>query len=386
MKKSYLMIAAAAALFAACAENDTFKDVDTRDVRIGFESKYTSKPTKAEINDAWLTADGSNFGVYGFKYAEGASNTIQLFDNEQVTYETSKTDWTHTTIRYWDKAALDAYYFYACAPYSSSTVFNRTAVSPATTTGFEYDLGTQVFADVTTSATIDLCVAQVEETDYNECYSPGTTTASDGHVSFTFSHVLSKLSFAVKSEGFSTSHKVILRSIKVVFPTASNAKWIQTAKNANPGKVTYTGWTNPSIADLTNLTAADLAKFNTTVFEDNDNVTTNDVVVTTTAASLFTTSSVYTRANSYIVTPNAIAEQAADQQKHKIYLEVKYDIDYNDASGTIDSQTAYGVVEQQFEQDYHYTLIVNIKPAEIRFDVDAVQGFTNTASFGADVE
>ena len=49
MKKSYLMIAAAAALFAACAENDTIKEVN-EDVAIGFDGKYVNKATRAEIS------------------------------------------------------------------------------------------------------------------------------------------------------------------------------------------------------------------------------------------------------------------------------------------------------------------------------------------------
>ena len=394
MKKSYLMIAAVAALLAACSSNDTFKEVN-EDVAIGFESKYTAKPTKAEIDDTWLAQNGANFGVFGYKYAENADNTIQLFNNEEVTYDgVTDNDWEHTTVRYWDKAAADAYYFYAYAPFSQSASFDRTAAANETTTGFKYNLGTQVFAFTDDDNTIDLCVARVEQTDYNKCYyGTNNSQTSDGHVSFTFNHVLSKLVFSVKCEGFQTTptaHTVTLRSIKVALPTATGVNWTQNLKTADAGKVKYTNWANKVISNLNPVATADLSKFDTQVFIDNDNNDANDVIVTTTAASLYDTSLNYTRAKSFIVTPNEIAANANDQTKHKIYLQIKYDVNYNDddTNPSIDSQTAYGAVEIQFEQNYVYNLIVNIKPAEIRFDVDAVEGFTpaNPALDAVDVE
>ena len=48
MKKSYLMIAAAAALFAACADTDTFReDVKDNNQKAFIFSAYADKTTKA---------------------------------------------------------------------------------------------------------------------------------------------------------------------------------------------------------------------------------------------------------------------------------------------------------------------------------------------------
>ena len=40
MKKSFLLIATTAMIFAACSETDSFKEVESEDVEIGFESPY----------------------------------------------------------------------------------------------------------------------------------------------------------------------------------------------------------------------------------------------------------------------------------------------------------------------------------------------------------
>ena len=57
------MIAAAAAMFAACSSNDTFKEIANENVLIGFESNYSAKQTKAEIEINWFkTVDNRTAG------------------------------------------------------------------------------------------------------------------------------------------------------------------------------------------------------------------------------------------------------------------------------------------------------------------------------------
>ena len=73
MKKSYLMIAAAATLFAACAETDTFKESidDNETVLIGFETfheKATRVTATGEISlPEHFTKAHGGFGVWGYK-------------------------------------------------------------------------------------------------------------------------------------------------------------------------------------------------------------------------------------------------------------------------------------------------------------------------------
>jgi len=382
MKKSYLMIAAAAALFAACSSNDTFKEIGNQDVAIGFESQYSGKQTKAEINIDWFKTVNNAFGVYGWKHKETSTDpqTIPLFSNEQVKFDgtVDPNDWTHTHVRYWDKSLVadptdkNGYYFYAYAPYSADAVtFVRTANSPATT-GFTYNLGTQVVADASQAATVDLCVARVENTDYASCHSHSNTIGTYvGHVSFIFNHVLSKLAFKVKSDGFDASHDVTIKELKVAFPSATNVKWTQTSKNADAGSISYDN--NNSESTLTQPTSSTTK---TTVYSDatGQNVTTSAVAIS--------------GATQYIVTPNILPAGQDNSQKHKLLIEVKYDVNYHDdpTNPTIDTQIATGEAEINFVENYFYYLVVNIKPAKIEFDVERVEGFTTATDQTVDVQ
>lgn len=137
MKKSYLMIAAAATLFAACANNEEINEISSQGSAIGF-STYYQKATKAENsseNYTWDLSDHhSDFKVWGYKNTSATA----VFDGEKVWWDTSLDPdaWTYTDNRYWDKVATD-YYFYACAPYTGTPfVFN--GVSSVATQGDGY--------------------------------------------------------------------------------------------------------------------------------------------------------------------------------------------------------------------------------------------------------
>jgi hypothetical protein len=354
MKKSYLMIAAVAALFAACSSNDTFKEIN-EDVAIGFRN-YVEKSTKGEITTSSITS--YDFGVYGYKEETTPSTrTVTLFENERVYY--SSNDWTHQTIRYWDKNATSAYYFYAYVPRSESASFRKDAQNNSTQTGFTYDLDTQVFADATVTNTVDLCVAAVEATDYNHCFIGSTTDVSDGHVSFTFNHVLSKISFNIK-KATDLTYTVYLNSLYMEFPSATDVEWTQRNKSVTIGNkdasnnqtvvyvgdVTYAGYENPAA-----------------------NTYTKEIVNNKTQ-EVSTSSIAIADAHSYIVTPNVIATPA---QKHKINVKVGYTINYG--NNVEEAQIATGTVEINFLENYHYTLTIKIDPAKIEFDVDAVNGW-----------
>lgn len=132
MKKSYLMIAAAAALFAACSSNDTFKETVAEQQAINF-STFTQKATRAENSSKDYTLNLEDhhlsFKVWGYKN----TSATPVFDGEQVSYANSA--WGYTNTRYWDKAATH-YYYYACAPYDANTpfTFNGFVAAPANAT------------------------------------------------------------------------------------------------------------------------------------------------------------------------------------------------------------------------------------------------------------
>lgn len=127
MKKSYLMIAAAATLFAACASNDLKNDVkDSSNSEITF-STYASLQTKGADNSGetakWnLDNHHDDFDVWAWKYYNGAWISTAVYDKGKVDYSSSA--WTATPVKFWDKSA-EKYYFYAAAPSSSNWRLNN---------------------------------------------------------------------------------------------------------------------------------------------------------------------------------------------------------------------------------------------------------------------
>lgn len=350
MKKSFLLIAATAIILVGCSETDTFNDDNNQDVAIGFSSPYFSKPTKAEITDAWKTTDGSAFGVYGYKAGSPVTN---LFTNEQVTYGTSTSSWTHPTVRYWDKstAAATAYSFYAYAPFISSGVTINNGL-------FTIPLGTQVFSDATVSATTDLCIAQAVE---GIGYGNATYTNPAGTVTLTFNHVLSKLSFKVKKADDLT-YDVKLNALTVGFPTGTGVSWAQATK---PAAAAATG--NVTYATYTPATAG---SYTTTIVTGK-----SQTVEASPAAAI-------ADAHSYIVTPiGSVTAGSTTLTKHDINVKVNYTIDYDtNASDDVhnyDAQEAYGVAEIAFAAGNHYFLTIIINPDKIEFDIKTLVGFTD---------
>lgn len=347
MKKSFFLIVTTAIILAGCSKTDSFKDVNSEDVAIGFDSPYLSKPTKAEITDAWITTDGSAFGVYGYK--AGTPN-VTLFDNEEVTYGSSK--WSHPNVRYWDKsaAAATAYSFYAYAPYLSTGV----SISSGLITT---QLGTQVFADASTAGTVDLCIAQAVE---GIGYGNATYTDPAGTVTFTFNHVLSKLSYKIKKDQDLT-YDVTLNDVYVGYPTGTGVVWAQATK---PAAATATG----AITYAT-YTPATASTYGTTIVTDKSQTVSNS------------TAAVITDAPSFIVTPVGSVTGGSAIANHAINVKVKYTIDYDtNASDDVhnyDTQEAYGVAEIAFAAGNHYYLTIIINPDAIEFDVKALVGFTD---------
>lgn len=144
MKKSYLMIAAAVAMFTACEDNDTFrKDIQNNGSEngeaIGFTS-FTEKVTKAENSESlytWTFFDHQqSFQVWARKNNQP---TKEIFDGTTVTVtkEGNTYKYAYSPDRYWDKLA-EKYYFYAAAPAPETNAawewtFNDGGITNATT-------------------------------------------------------------------------------------------------------------------------------------------------------------------------------------------------------------------------------------------------------------
>ena len=256
MKKSYLMIAAAAALFAACSSNDTVKEAaDTTGPKIDFAT-FTQKATRATENSGEsyslkLEDHHNAFKVWGFKNTSADA----VFYNEAVTHQADPEGWTYVNNRYWDKNATD-YYFYACAPSSETTPFVFNGVSTAKTDAAAiaaskasqskgyFTIPTAYSAvgenvstytkstdnpKVASATKVESWTAAGAATDVDlmiaaECHLSGSalTTAYTNPVQLNFIHILSRLNITVKTvadkgfyPGTTTGDKIIVNNITV---------------------------------------------------------------------------------------------------------------------------------------------------------------------------
>ena len=374
MKKSYLMIAAAAAIFAACSKTDTFKEVDTQDVPINFSQSATEKVTRAETDMTWFHTENNAFGVYGFK------GTNKIFKNEEVkcSNATAPYAWSHATIRFWDKAVSN-YNFYAYAPFTGTTN-SETGANPTfdETKGFIFT-GLSLIANVnqTQGVSPDKVVATaVEGVGYtsNKLHNDGSYTDANGAhsvtdhsnaptVPFVFSHILSKLSFQVTTDIEATVATFTVTSIKIDFPQDNNVTWTETAKAAPAGTTTYS-----------NSYAAKNGEYETTVFPASASGSPTTQPVTYNVKTDL--------GNVYIVTP-----VNTDKTKHEFGVEVTYNITYADntsetgcvATGVIGTGTP-ATNTYTPSQNQYYKAVIKIAPAEIQFCVEGVDGWTDPAT------
>lgn len=117
MKKSYLVMAAAAALFAACSSNDLAEEKSPQTTQptdeqvVGFEAYVNRGLTRAgvdgpitttELKSTTADAGKAGFGVFGY-YTDGERYSgitkPNFFYNQQVKWD--GTNWTYSPIKYW---------------------------------------------------------------------------------------------------------------------------------------------------------------------------------------------------------------------------------------------------------------------------------------------
>lgn len=345
MKKSYLILAAVAGLFASCAQNEDLVQIVDEPVEIGFVNGFVNNVTRAELLNGWFTTDGNQFGVYGFK------GTDQLFGSntaaEAVTWEASKSDWTHPTVRFWDKSA-DNYAFYAYAPLAATHTFSADKKYSFT--------GISLIKDIT-EANADLAISTPltgQKWDGN-CTTTGTAGHGVGHVEFTFNHILSKLSFKVKTDVEASVATIKLNKIDLDFPTATSVSWAQTAATAVAGATTFTGYT---AKDAVNTTTGeiDYTKYETSVFDG-------------TFGDLTSTAQEPTDSKTFIVAP-----VNTTQTTHEFGVKVEYTITYADSK--IETAKATGVISYSPAQNTYQVVIININPAAIEFCVKEINNWT----------
>ena len=123
MKKSYLMMAAAATMLAACTQTDFVNEVPAETPKaIEFEGGFVNKATRSENSNTGynetFSDHHSTFAVWAYKKATPTSGRTVVFDGEVVTVDNG--NYTYTNTAYWDKEAA-SYAFVAAAPATHST-------------------------------------------------------------------------------------------------------------------------------------------------------------------------------------------------------------------------------------------------------------------------
>lgn len=215
MKKNFFMLAATAALFAACAETELVNEVnvESNSQAIGF-STYAGKVTRAE-NSGETATDGlgihhSDFNVWAYKN----THTAYVFDNVKVYL--SGTAWKYDGAKYWDKAA-NKYEFYAAAPFRTEWILNTNSDADQandyfTFAGFVLEdktLSSTSYEESLKSATNqDLMIASPEPVLEGAILSGAT-------VQLDFNHILSRLNVTVKKSATLVNEVVNLTSISI---------------------------------------------------------------------------------------------------------------------------------------------------------------------------
>jgi len=249
MKKSYLMIAAAAAMFAACSDTDNFKEInnENNEQKAFTFSAYADKVVKG-TNSSSLQDFYTVFGVYGFKNVtrDGSATNETVFENVPNEFFASDAQgttvfsasgakpsnewtfvansWYYENVRYWDKMA-NSYEFFAIAPYEASPTYTVAAgagnISIATSAA-KYDISTEYNLARTdlTDPTDPQTVAPKAELTYSgfkkDYMLAEKSAARTSDVMLNFHHILSKLNVKiVKAASYTGKQELKINELKI---------------------------------------------------------------------------------------------------------------------------------------------------------------------------
>ena len=343
------MIAAAVALFTACTENDTFKDVDVQDSPITFDQALY-KTTRAYIADKTALATENGFIVYGYKKKTTDADWADaqtIFNNVNVKSTDNGTSWAYDNLRFWDKNGI--YNFFAIAPYSPSAgTYSLVDGSAPTALKFKITGATSAISTASDDYLIDRDGA---------LNVPGSYTGTHEKVNIDFHHIMAKVDFKLKST--LTSGTITVRSLKMTGWNSGAGTFTQTL-TATPSTLVNTEWAIPS-AGTGNITLVGTGASQSTV-----------------ALTCSTSATATDVTDWYIMVPQNIAAST---------LKFTIDYTYSDGNGyseTFDNQEATLTDPQIWGTDSHITYTLDIKPQAIEFNVTTICGFEVVG--GEDIE
>ena len=206
MKKIFA-IALAVAAVAACNKAEVVESAPA--TAIAFDNAFVDNATKAATDIT--KANLNDFGVYGT--VTNGTNAALIFNNTEVTKsgDAAPYTYTYTPVQYWIEGAQ--YTFSAYAPFDKK----QWAFTPTNASAHN---GTLSFNNAAAEGEQDLLFASVSRS--------ADTDNMDDPVSFTFSHLLSKVVFKYKNGFTDNNIKLNVYDVKI-----NNA--------AEKGTVTVTG-------------------------------------------------------------------------------------------------------------------------------------------------
>ena len=361
MKKNYFMLAATTMMFAACAQTDVVNEIaEPQQQAISFET-FANKATRAD-DETNLETHHNSFSVWASKKLT-ESEYVDVYGGKStlgtVTYDanaTTEIKWKASPLKFWDKAALN-YYFYAAAPTDAGwTLTSTQGTGTNNTVGTDGKFSLTNFTLTGTNlatATSDLLRTWKEKSGDKDLMvaTPVTfndinsyTKADPDPVSFTFRHILSKLNIKVKGVLTVQNAQIELNALDVV-GLKSTADYTESPSTC--------GWNNletPYTLSAGGLTDSKL------ILNLNDYVYTHE----------------------YLVIPQTVSRTAWMNQGTAPTVPYIY-INYNVVTTGTDASTEnfksyysladiFGDTELVFAEGGQYTLSVSIAPDAIEFE------------------
>ena len=191
MKKSLLVLVAAAAVWTGCSKTETIDQ--PQGMAIGFTNAYIGNPVESKAVPLIEQNSINEFIVYG-----GYNDMTHVFNGVSVTGTANADDWSYTTTRYW--VAGKTYKFAAYAP----SGINGTVST-------DFDNGELNFTDYVSdpSNQHDLIYDAADP-----IITPDPIEAPQDKVQFGFSHLLSMIKFTFNS-GFGNDITVTVDNLNV---------------------------------------------------------------------------------------------------------------------------------------------------------------------------
>ena len=280
MRKSYLIIAAAATILASCANEkvlNTVQDSNEKQTVIGFTS-FSEKATRSVDTNTDLEYYHGTFTVYSSKKSTVDNTISEVFDGgttSLITYNEgadAPNDWTYSPYRYWDKQAN--YKFIAVAPNASIVKYTwdatatdlievGTATDDFVTVSGGYTLIGQNLQKTATAAEITKGFVGGNGKDTDIMTSEVVSEAGATHnpdVNLTFKHILAKLNVTVAKAKVLNDADVYIKSLEITGlkdkGIYDESTYVEGDATADPVVLPHSGWTADNSADQANYKLA----------------------------------------------------------------------------------------------------------------------------------